>query len=104
MPSENAATSRGLIAHGTAGFRLFLGIAVAGYCLSLLFDRSPAALFWGGLFILAAVVVLFGQRALISDSPWFWVSIFSMSATIALYVMDAKYNHRQTHIEDQYRY
>ncbi len=40
----------------------------------------------------------------ITDSPWFWVYIFSTAAVLALFVMEGKYNHRQNHIEDEYLY
>jgi hypothetical protein len=56
------------------------------------------------LFALAAAVTMFARRASMADSPWFWVCIFSMAATVALFVMDGKYNHRQGHIEDEYRF
>jgi hypothetical protein len=39
-----------------------------------------------------------------SDSPWFWVYLFSTTALLALFVMDGKYQHRQTHLEDEYRF
>ena len=44
------------------------------------------------------------QRSPITDSPWFWVYIFSAAAAVALFVMGGKYSHRQGHIEDEYRY
>lgn len=56
------------------------------------------------LLALAAAVTLFARRASMADSPWFWVCIFSMAATVALFVMDGKYGHRQGHIEDEYRF
>jgi uncharacterized membrane protein YhaH (DUF805 family) len=56
------------------------------------------------LFALAAAVTLFARRASMADSPWFWVCVFSMAATVALFVMDGKYGHRQGHIEDEYRF
>jgi hypothetical protein len=39
-----------------------------------------------------------------TDSPWFWVYVLSTGAMIALFVMDAKYTHSQTHEEDVYLY
>ena|SRR5258708_22148722 len=56
------------------------------------------------LFIVAAAVTMFARRASMADSPWFWVCVFSMAATVALFVMDGKYGHRQGHIEDEYRF
>jgi uncharacterized membrane protein YhaH (DUF805 family) len=56
------------------------------------------------LLALAATVTMFARRASMADSPWFWVCVFSMAATVALFVMDGKYNHRQGHIEDEYRF
>jgi hypothetical protein len=56
------------------------------------------------LLAVAAAVTLYARRSPTADSPWFWVCLFSMGATVALYVMEGKYNHRQAHIEDQYRY
>ena len=56
------------------------------------------------LILAAAAVAFFATRMPIADSPWFWVYVFSTSATVALFVMDGKYNHRQGHIEDEYRY
>ena len=56
------------------------------------------------LLALAAAVTLFARRASMADSPWFWVCVFSMAATVALFVMDGKYGHRQGHIEDEYRF
>ena len=40
----------------------------------------------------------------LTDSPWFWAYLFSTMGVILLFLMDAKYQHRQTHIEDEYRY
>ncbi len=40
----------------------------------------------------------------LTDSPWFWAYLFSTMGVVALFVMDGKYQHRQTHIEDEYRY
>jgi len=39
-----------------------------------------------------------------TDSVWFWVYLFSTAALVALFLMDEKYLHRQTHIEDEFRY
>jgi hypothetical protein len=54
--------------------------------------------------LLAAAVSFFARRSSTADSPWFWVFIFSTAATVALFVMGGKYNHRQGHLEDQYRF
>src|ERR1700676_1280331 len=40
----------------------------------------------------------------LTDSPWFWVYLFSTMGVVVLFAMDAKYQHRQTHLEDEYRY
>jgi hypothetical protein len=40
----------------------------------------------------------------LTDSPWFWVYVFSTAAALALFVMGGKYEHRQGHIEDEYRF
>lgn len=40
----------------------------------------------------------------LTDSPWFWVYLFSTGGFIMLMLMSTKYEHRQTHIEDEYRY
>ena len=40
----------------------------------------------------------------LTDSPWFWAYVFSTMGVVALFAMDGKYQHRQTHLEDQYRY
>jgi hypothetical protein len=58
----------------------------------------------GVLLALAAAVTLYARKAPAADSPWFWVFVFSTSATVALFVMSNKYNHRQGHIEDEYRF
>jgi hypothetical protein len=39
----------------------------------------------------------------ITDSPWFWVSIFCAMALVALVVMERKYGERQAGIERQYQ-
>jgi hypothetical protein len=40
----------------------------------------------------------------LTDSPWFWVYVFSAAAALALFLMGGKYEHRQGHIEDEYRF
>lgn len=39
----------------------------------------------------------------ITDSPWFWVSIFCAMAVVVLVVMEPKYGDRQAGIERQYQ-
>ncbi len=56
------------------------------------------------LFAVAVAVTIYARRSPSADSPWFWVCVFSMGATVALFVMEGKYNHRQAHLEDEYRY
>ncbi|HKD36486.1 MAG TPA: hypothetical protein VKB78_06785 [Pirellulales bacterium] len=56
------------------------------------------------LLALAAAVTLYARQAPAADSPWFWVFVFSTSATVALFIMGTKYGHRQGHIEDEYRF
>ncbi|HEY2147516.1 MAG TPA: hypothetical protein VGH32_06240 [Pirellulales bacterium] len=58
----------------------------------------------GVLLALAAAVTLYARQSPAADSPWFWVFVFSTSATVALFVMSNKYDHRQGHIEDEYRF
>jgi hypothetical protein len=58
----------------------------------------------GILLALAAGITLYARSAPMADSPWFWLFVFSTSATVALFVMGNKYGHRQGHIEDEYRY
>lgn len=43
-------------------------------------------------------------RPRLTDSPWFWAYLFSAAAFVALLLMGGKYEHRQTHIEDEFRY
>ncbi len=40
----------------------------------------------------------------LTDSPWFWIYMFSTMALLMLMVMGPKYGHRQTHLEDEFRY
>ena len=56
------------------------------------------------LLVVAGAVTLFARRSALGDSPWYWVAIFSMSAAAALFVMDGKYQRRQDHLENEYRY
>ncbi len=56
------------------------------------------------LLVLAAAVTLFARRSALGDSPWYWGAMFSMSAAAALFVMDGKYQRRQDHLENEYRY
>ncbi|HEX4000701.1 MAG TPA: hypothetical protein VHX65_19285 [Pirellulales bacterium] len=44
------------------------------------------------------------QSPRLTDSPWFWAYLFSTAGFVALLLMSGKYQHRQTHIEDEYRY
>ncbi len=73
-----------------------------------MFELSGLDLFTFGvasvLLALAAAVTLYARQAPAADSPWFWVFVFSTSATVALFVMSNKYDHRQGHIEDEYRF
>jgi hypothetical protein len=39
-----------------------------------------------------------------TDSPWFWVYLFCAAGFAALLLMNDKYQHRQTDIEDVYRF
>jgi hypothetical protein len=43
-------------------------------------------------------------RTRITDSPWFWVYLFSTGAFAALMLMQTKYHNRQGHLERVYRY
>ena len=43
------------------------------------------------------------ERAPVTDSPWFWVLIFSLMALVALAAMSGKYGRRQSNIERQYQ-
>jgi len=54
------------------------------------------------LLSVAAGVTLYARRSPAADSPWFWGLPVQHGATVALYIMEGKYNHRQAHIEDQY--
>jgi hypothetical protein len=40
----------------------------------------------------------------LTDSPWFWVYLFSTGAFAALMLMQTKYQNRQEHLERVYRY
>lgn len=42
-------------------------------------------------------------RPPITDSPWFWVLIFSLMGLLALAVISGKYGRRQAGIERQYQ-
>jgi hypothetical protein len=39
----------------------------------------------------------------LSDSPWYWVLVFSLMALAALVAMSGKYGRRQANIERQYQ-
>ncbi|HVT30616.1 MAG TPA: hypothetical protein VHE81_21590, partial [Lacipirellulaceae bacterium] len=43
------------------------------------------------------------ERPPITDSPWFWVLLFSLMAMAALAVMSHKYTRRQANIERHYQ-
>jgi len=43
------------------------------------------------------------QRAPLTDSPWFWVLLFSLVGLLALIAMSPKYRQRQANIERQYQ-
>jgi hypothetical protein len=43
------------------------------------------------------------ERAPITDSPWFWVLMFSLVGLLALVVIGGKYSRRQAAIERQYQ-
>ncbi len=42
--------------------------------------------------------------AKLTDSPWFWVYLFSSFAVLALFVIEGKFTRRQDHAENQYLY
>lgn len=43
------------------------------------------------------------EKAPITDSPWFWVLLFSMVGLIALAAISGQYAKRQTRLERQYQ-
>jgi len=43
------------------------------------------------------------QRSSLSDSPWYWVLVFSLMALAALAAISGKYGRRQANIERQYQ-
>jgi hypothetical protein len=43
------------------------------------------------------------EHAAVTDSPWFWVLIFSVMGLLALAVIGGKYARRQANIERQYQ-
>lgn len=42
-------------------------------------------------------------RAALTDSPWFWLMLFSAAGLFALLVLDQKYGPRQAQLERQYQ-
>ncbi len=43
------------------------------------------------------------DRTPITDSPWYWVLLFSLMALVALAAISGKYGRRQANIERQYQ-
>jgi hypothetical protein len=43
------------------------------------------------------------RRPAITDSPWFWVLVFSLMALLALVAIGGKYGRRQARLELQYQ-
>jgi hypothetical protein len=43
------------------------------------------------------------ERAPITDSPWFWLLVFSSMALVALLAIGGKYGQRQARMERQYQ-
>ena len=44
-----------------------------------------------------------GDKSGVTDSPWFWISLFCMGALVSLVLMQARYSQRQPQIERQYQ-